>query len=282
MFLKKSRHERHQWFGSTPAGELLSTNGLNRFETLWTLEAPWVEEPNYRRRGWSGMSRIELKGTSSTPVGVYLKRQENHGYRSIENPFRYRPTAYREYKRLVAMNAAGIAAPEVLYYGERQTGKKMQAILMTREIPQNIPLDDYLLLSGNRPPDEVRRLIADTAILIAKLHRHHFQHCSLYGKHVLISGFDAAQPTPPPIGSKPVPYLIDVEKSRRRLSRMAIAVRDLNQLYRHVPWTTAQWETFLEHYATAGQLENLKPILAWLIHRKARRKIARRRPPDIS
>ncbi|MCB2167293.1 MAG: lipopolysaccharide kinase InaA family protein [Deltaproteobacteria bacterium] len=279
MFLKKTRHEGHQWFGSTPDGDILRANGLDRFETIWTIEAPWVEEPNYRRRGWSGMSRIELNGTTPTPIGIYLKRQENHGYRSIENPFRYRPTAYREYKRLVAMNAAGIAAPEVLYYGERQTGEKMQAILMTREIPQNIPLDDYLLLSGNRSPDEVRRLIADTAILIAKLHRHHFQHCSLYGKHVLVSGFDAAQPTPPQIGSKLVPYLIDVEKSRQRLSRMAIAVRDLNQLYRHVPWTTAQWDTFLAHYATAGQMESLKPILAWLIHRKARRKQARRRPP---
>jgi hypothetical protein len=282
MFLKKPRSEVHQWFGSKPAGELLGTNGLNRFDTIWTLEAPWVEEPNYRRRGWSGMSRIELKGTSSPPVGVYLKRQENHGYRSIGNPFRYRPTAYREYKRLMAMNAAGIRAPEVLYYGERQTGEKMQAILMTREIPQNIPLDDYLLLSGNRPPDEVRRLISDTAILIAKLHRHHFQHCSLYGKHVLVSGFDATQPTISQTKSRLVPYLIDVEKSRWRLSRMAIAVRDLNQLYRHVPWTTAQWDTFLEHYAAAARMERPKPILTWLIHRKARRKQARRQPSDIS
>lgn len=282
MFLKKNRHEGHQWFGSTPDGDLLTTNGLDRFETIWALEAPWVEEPNYRRRGWSGMSRIELNNTTPSPMGVYLKRQENHGYRSIGTLLQYRPTAYREYKRLIAMNAAAIAAPEVLYYGERRTGEKMQAILMTREILQNIPLDDYLLLSGDRPPDEVRRLIADTAILIAKLHRHHFQHCSLYGKHVLVSGFDAAQPTLPQTGSKLVPYLIDVEKSRRRLSRMAIAVRDLNQLYRHVPWTKPQWETFLEHYATAGRMERLKPILTWLIHRKARRKIDRRRPPDIS
>jgi hypothetical protein len=178
----------------------------------------------------------------------------------------------------MAMNAAGIRAPEVLYYGERQTGEKMQAILMTREIPQNIPLDDYLLIAGNRSPDEVRRLIADTAILIAKLHRYHFQHCSLYGKHVLVSGFDAAQPTPTQIGSKLVPYLIDVEKSRWRLSRTAIAVRDLNQLYRHVPWTTAQWDTFLAHYTAAARMERLKPVLSWLIHKKATRKQARHQP----
>lgn len=282
MSLKKNRHEGHQWFGSTPDGDILSTNGLDRFETIWPLEAPWVEEPNYRRRGWSGMSRIELKGTTPAPTGVYLKRQENHGYRSIGNLLQYRPTAYREYKRLVAMKAAGIAAPEVLYYGERNTGEKMQAILMTREIPQNIPLDDYLQLSGDRPPAEVRQLIQDTAILIARLHRHHFQHCSLYGKHVLVSGFGTSQPTPPQTGSKLVPYLIDVEKSRRRFSRLAIAIRDLNQLYRHVPWTETHWDTFLDQYVTAGGMTRIKPILTWLIHRKARRKQARRRPPGVS
>jgi len=282
MFLQKNRHEGHQWFGPTPDGDVLRTNGLDRFETIWTLEAPWVEEPNYRRRGWSGMSRIELNETTPTPIVVYLKRQENHGYRSIENPFRYRPTAYREYKRLVAMNAAGIAAPEVLYYGERQTGEKMQAILMTHAIPQTIPLDDYLQLSGDRPPDEVHQLIVDTAILIAKLHRHHLQHCSLYGKHVLVSGFEADKPTSAQAARHLAPYLIDVEKSRRRLSRLAIAVRDLNQLYRHVPWTEPQWDTFLAHYVIAGRIIRLKPFLAWLIHRKARRKQARRRPPKIS
>jgi hypothetical protein len=188
-----TRHEAHEIFGSPSIQQQLQLQGLDAFEAIWTLEAPWVEEPNYRRRGWSGMSRIELNGTSPTPIGVYLKRQENHGYRSIGNPFQYRPTAYREYKRLVAMNAAGIAAPEVLYYGENIAGTKMQAILMTREIPQSIPLDDYLRLAGDHPPEEVRQLIADTAILIAKLHRHHFQHCSLYGKHVLISGFHASR-----------------------------------------------------------------------------------------
>jgi tRNA A-37 threonylcarbamoyl transferase component Bud32 len=282
MFLKKNRPEGHQWFGSTPDGDILSANGLDRFETIWTLEAPWVEEPNYRRRGWSGMSRIELNKTTPTPMGIYLKRQENHGYRSIGNRLQYRPTAYREYKRLMAMNAAAIAAPEVLYYGERQSIGKMQAILMTHEIPRSIALDDYVRLADERPPSEIRQIIRDTAALIAKLHCHHFQHCSLYGKHILISGFDVDQVTPSRTGSKLVPYLIDVEKSRRRFSRIAIAVRDLNQLYRHVPWTMEQWNTFLEHYAAAGRMERLKPILTWLIHRKARRKQARHQPPAIS
>ena len=276
------RHDAHEIFGSPSIQQQLQIAGLETFEVIWALDAEWVEEPNVRRQGWSGMCRLEVNGSTPPPIGVYLKRQENHGYRSLRNPFHYQPTAYREYQRLVAMHAADIAAPEVLYYGDRNTGKKLQAILMTREIPQSIPLDDYLRLADDRPPAEVRQLIQGTANLIAKLHRHHLQHCSLYGKHVLVSGFNADKSTNAQAEHHLVPYLIDVEKTRRRLSRIAIATRDLNQLYRHVPWTRTQWDTFLEHYVIASRMKRLKPILSWLIHRKARRKQARRPSPGVS
>jgi tRNA A-37 threonylcarbamoyl transferase component Bud32 len=240
-----------------------------------------VEEPNFRRKGWSGVCRIELKNATPSPFGIYLKRQENHGYRSLANPFRYKPTAFREFKRLAAMQAAAITAPDILYYGDRHSGKNLQAILMTREIPPSIPLDDYLRQAQQRDPAEVERVIRGTAALITKLHHHHFQHCALYGKHLLISGLDTGTPKASQTDGQLVPYLIDVEKSRRRISRIAIAVRDLNQLYRHVPWTTEQWDTFLNHYA-AGRMQRLKPILTWLIHRKARRKQAQRQPMGMS
>jgi len=278
MAKENTRRVRREFFGSPSIQQQLHAVGLDSFEALWTHDATWVEEPNFRRRGWSGVCRIELNNAAAPLLGMYLKRQENHGYRSLANPFRYQPTAYREYKRLMAMQAASITVPDLLYYGERHSGKNLQAILMTREIPPSIPLDDYLGLTPERDPAEVDRVIQDTAPLIAKLHRHHFQHCALYGKHVLISGVETAAGA----CCRLVPYLIDVEKSRWRLSRMAIAVRDLNQLYRHVPWTTAQWDTFLEHYAAAARMKRLKPILTWLIHRKARRKQARRQPSDIS
>ena len=282
MAKTNTSHEAHEIFGSQSIQQLLQTAGLDTFDAIWALDAEWVEEPNVRRQGWSGMCRFELNESASPPREIYLKRQENHGYRSLRNPFRYLPTAYREYQRLVAMQAAAIAAPEVLYYGDRNTGTKMQAILMTREIPQSIPLDDYLQQADDRPPTEVHRLIIDTATLIAKLHHHHFQHCSLYGKHILISGFDADTPASTHTEQPLVPHLIDVEKTRWRLSRLAIAVRDLNQLYRHVPWAEAQWDIFLEQYVITRQMKRLKPLLSWLIQRKAKRKQARRQPMETS
>ena len=274
MVKSNTLYEAHEFFGSESIQQQLQTAGLDSFEAIWALETEWVEKPNFARQGWSGMARIELNGPAPSLTGVYLKRQENHGYRSLRNPFRYRPTAYREYQCLVAMQSAAIKAPDVLYYGERHTGKKLQAILMTREIPQSIPLDDYVHLADERPPAEVRQIIQDTADLIGKLHRHHFQHCALYGKHVLISGFETGA-SPSPAAGRLAPYLIDVEKTRRRLSRIAIAVRDLSQFHRRVPWTKVQWNTFLEHYVIASRMKRLKTVLSWLVHKKARRKQSR-------
>ena len=176
-------------FGSEGALASLEAAGLASFEALWSLEAPWVEEPNRERRGWSGVCRLELPEPAGDTFTAYLKRQENHGYRNLANPFRYRPTAYREYKRLVAMQAAALAVPEVLYYGERKLDGAIQAILVTKGIPQAISFDAYLSAAQERPAAEVAQTVFDTAALIAHLHHHRFQHCALYGKHILLSGF---------------------------------------------------------------------------------------------
>ena len=263
-------------FGSDATRASLQTAGLASFEALWTLDAPWVEEPNRERRGWSGVCRIELPGPGDNAFTVYLKRQENHGYRSLTNPFRYRPTAYREYKCLVAMKAAALAVPEVMYYGERRPNGAIQAILATKGIPRAISLDAYLSAAQERPAAEVAQTIFDTASLIAHLHHHRFQHCALYGKHILLRGFQAAGSTVAQVKPRLRPYLIDVEKARRRPLRLAIALRDLNQLYRRAPWSSDQWEAFLAHYSTASRMPGSGKLLGWLIQRRVRSKQTRR------
>jgi len=275
MSLKISPRNGRPMLEMSFRGELLQKNGLDRFETIWSLEAPWVEEPNFHRQGWSGMCRLTLTESAGQPAVVYLKRQENHCYRSLRHPFRIRPTAYREYKRLKDMQNAAVAAPEVLYYGERQTDKALQAILMTREVPQSIAFEDYMNLAGQRPASEVRQVLQDTAQLIGRLHLHRIQHCALYGKHVLISGYRIGKPAVTPEDRRLTPYLIDVEKARRRALRFPIALRDLSQFYRRAPWSEAHWEAFLAHYAVVSRLSSLKPLLSWLIQHKARRKASR-------
>ena len=278
MSCKNSPRNGRPLLEATAGGDLLQRNGLDCFETIWSLDAPWVEEPNFRRQGWSGVCRLTLTESVDQPVVIYLKRQENHSYRSLLSPWRLRPTAFREYKRLKEMQAVAVTAPEVLYYGERQTGKALQAILITREVPQSIAFEDYMHLSDKRRSSEVRQVLQDTAGLIGRLHRHRLQHCALYGKHVLISGYRSGTPTAALPEQRLVPYLIDVEKSRRRPSRLGIALQDLNQFFRHTPWREVQWETFLDHYVIACRMKRMRSLLAWLIQRKVNRKRTRRRP----
>jgi hypothetical protein len=68
--------------------QLLDGNGLDSFEALWTLDAGWFEAPNKRRGGWSGVSRCDLEVPEGGSVGVFVKRQQDHVYRSPRHPLR--------------------------------------------------------------------------------------------------------------------------------------------------------------------------------------------------
>ncbi len=272
MFLQRKDHDGRELFGPEADREILRANGLDGFESIWSLKAPWVEEPNIRRQGWSGVSRIELNDSTLPPEGVFLKRQEGHCYRSLRPPFVQRPTAYREYRSLLTMKALSIAVPEVIYYGERRVSGAWQAVLMTREIPQSISFEDYMQQASARPRSEVERIICDTASLIGNLHRQHFEHCALYGKHVLISGFKEGRADVPHASRNLVPCLIDLEKSRFRSVRWRTSVRELSQFYRHNSWETWQWDTFVDRYMTVSRFRGMRSILPQLIERKIRRK----------
>ena len=269
-----SRNNR-DLFGSSADHALLKANKLDRFDVLWNTKADWVEPPNYRRRGWSGVCRIKLHTSTGAGIGVYLKRQEGHCYRDTVPPFRRRPTAYREYRTLLKMKAHAIAAPDVIYYGERRLGRVWQAILMTREIPQNISLDDYLRQSPGRPHSEVTCVLRETAALAARFHGCHWEHGALYGKHVVIGGMAPNAPDSPQADRKPFPCLIDLEKARFRLFRWRIALHDLTQLYRHTAWDVPDWQLFLDHYTAEIRKPWLGSILNGMICRKAQGKHGR-------
>jgi len=282
MFSKSNRDR----FGSPGDHALLKANNLNSFDALWNTKADWVEPPNYRRRGWSGVCRIELQNSAGAVTGVYLKRQEGHCYQDSAPPFRRRPTAYREYRNLLKMKAHDIAAPDILYYGQRRVGGAWRAILMTREIPHSISLGDYLLQSRGRPHAEVIHVLRETAVLAARFHGRHWEHGALYGKHVMIGGMAKEASDAMSADRKPFPCLIDLEKARFRLFRWRIAVHDLAQLYRHTAWDAPDWQLFVNHYMAAIRNPWLGPILKGMIGRKAQRKHGRQvfcriRPPHI-
>ena len=62
------------------------------FQRWWNTQGEWVEEPNQRRAGESGVQRIRLRDPQQ-PL-LYCKRQIGHLYRSWLHPFG-RPTVLR-------------------------------------------------------------------------------------------------------------------------------------------------------------------------------------------
>lgn len=76
--------------GSRPAGHweaVLHANGLGRFEALWELDIGWLEGPNRRRSGWSGVSRWVLELPGGGQAGIFIKRQENYFCHTLLHPF---------------------------------------------------------------------------------------------------------------------------------------------------------------------------------------------------
>ena len=65
------------------------------FDYWWQVSGDWVEPPNERRGGTSGVIwHVPAQG----PI-FYIKRQEGHIFRSLRYPFG-RPTCLREARAL--------------------------------------------------------------------------------------------------------------------------------------------------------------------------------------
>lgn len=182
------------------------------FEFWWNVAGEWVEEPNRRRSGWSGMMRAVVDGRT-----LYVKRQLNHQCRTLSHPFGW-PTASREWHYLKRLNALGIGAPVPVFHAVRHTSEGVEAVLVTEE------LRGFADLAAWSGLDERARLQLAGAVgrQLGRLHRAGLQHSSLYDKHLMArrdgDRFDVA--------------LIDLEKMRPRLFARFAASRDLEQLRR--------------------------------------------------
>ena len=95
------------------------SGGLSQFEQWWQLQGEWVEEPNQRRGGESGVQRLQVDQGQL----LYAKRQVGHLCRSLSHPFG-RPTVLRERDALLGLSRLGIRVPRLVYCGaSRQAGR---------------------------------------------------------------------------------------------------------------------------------------------------------------
>lgn len=211
-------------FISEHGRDLLRHHQLDSFESLWQFEeGNWFEALNYRRGGWSGVSRTELKLPDGSPVGLFIKRQENHVYRSWQNWFRPMATFEREFRNILAFQKEGIPTLEVVYFGQRRVCGKLRAILITRALTGYQDFESWMT-SAAFSRDVKAKVFRSLAMVIKAMHMRHFQHNCLYPKHIFIreqvlGKFDIR--------------LIDLEKAKRWPFKRNASLRDLSTLNRH-------------------------------------------------
>ncbi len=207
--------------------DILRHQGLNSFDDIWNceqnknFETKWVEEPNQRRGGWSGVVRIVLQDAQGQKRIVFLKRQSKHMCPSIVHPFKGRPTFEREFCNILRFNRHQIPTVTPIYYGQR--GK--EAILMTKDLTGYRALKDWFFEweETGFPQNALRHdIINEVARVVGKIHENNYKHCCLVFKHVFLS-----------LENNEVKVrIIDLEKLRYWILQSRCRITDLDSLVR--------------------------------------------------
>lgn len=213
------------------------------FDFFWAKRGEWVEEPNQRRGGESGVQRvIEDDGAL-----IYVKRQVGHIYRSWLHPLG-RPTVLRERDAIEGLRRLDVNVPELIFCGaKRNERSEWQALLVTAALDGFIELKDWYAAGERARFGEALhdRLLQELATNLARMHLGRWQHGCLYMKHIFVrvvgDGADA----------RPEVALLDLEKCRRRFTASAAARHDMTQLRRHSSFTAPDWQKLVYFYQAA-------------------------------
>ena len=218
--------------------KLLKLSRQDAFDQWLAIPGDWVEAPNVRRGGESGVKRIN----STDGKMLYRKQQVGHIYRPLLHPFGY-PTAMREKATLEACAALGVIVPKLLYADCRKVDGTWHALLVTESLDGFSSLEDCYARGDEQVWGEKLHLkvLHEVGAMQARFTRGRWQHGCLRMKHVFVR----VQ------GEQVEAALIDLEKSRQRLTVQQASRHDLLQLKRHSSWTAAQWQAFTYGYEQA-------------------------------
>lgn len=213
------------------------------FDYYWQQQGEWVEEPNQRRGGESGVQRL----SDASGQMLYAKRQIGHIYRSLLYPFG-RPTVLRELDALTSFEQLGVRVPHIVYCGvERDEEHQWRALLVSKALDGFVDIDSWYQDGARERFDQAlhERVLEDLAANLARMHRGHWQHGCLYGKHVFVKVIGEGPQARAEVA------LLDLEKCRRRISCHRAAANDLRQLRRHSSLNEAEWQKLLYFYRMA-------------------------------
>lgn len=243
--------------------KILTTNQLNDFDSIWNLKVDWFEEPNMRRGGWSGVGQFQLKYNELASLDLFVKKQQNHGRRTLFHPILGEPTFRREFQRLKFLEQHHFAAPKVVFYAESNVDGKPCAILMTEALSEYVPLDSLSAgwrLTASR--SQQSQLTQKIAIELRRFHNLGLVHRALYPKHIFVKN----------AGHSPDIALIDLEKARFSLWFAYRAFFDLAALNRHAEgWRSTQRLAFFLAYMNIKKLNFFSKLMCRLIVKRAKR-----------
>jgi tRNA A-37 threonylcarbamoyl transferase component Bud32 len=210
----------------------------DEFEYWWGTSGSWVEPPNVRRSGTSGVQLVVQDNRT-----FFVKRQTGHLFRSLRYPTG-RPTALREGIALSRLEELGVNAPKPVFYGARKVRGTWQGVLVTADLGGFIDLDTWYSQGSASmlTTEQHQQLFKRLAQMLARMHSGKWQHGCMRSKHIFIKAsitdtdfdFELA--------------LLDLEKSRGRATAMSAARHDIPQLRRHSFWDESQWQHFLSCY----------------------------------
>lgn len=225
---------------------------IKDFAYWWAQQGTWVEEPNERREGSSGVQFITA--TEPDQPNLYVKRQINHCYRSLRYPLG-RPTVFREEQAIRAFNALGVSTPRLVFCEAEKHPDHWRALMVTEELKGFVSLDEWYEKHAEAEQQCRPQLLENIAHMLAAFHQAGWQHSCCYGKHIFVK-------TDVTSGQSEV-AMLDLEKVRRRWPATSAALHDLKQLSRHKgQMPNDDWRTLLHAYgqqwsAMASKLKTL-------------------------
>lgn len=208
------------------------------FSRWLEVDGDWVEEPNVRRGGMSGVKRIYTESGKM----LYRKQQDGHIYRSVRHPLGY-PTVMRERDALLACSRLNVAVPPLVYAACRKTSGGWQALLVTEALEGYRSLEELYADGVERTWGPVlhAEIIEEIGRVLGRLNRGRWQHGCIRLKHVFVRVTEG----------RPEVALLDLEKSRRRFFASQAARHDLQQSRRRLDMDDALWARFVAGYQSS-------------------------------
>ncbi|OZI37664.1 hypothetical protein CAL29_04530 [Bordetella genomosp. 10] len=206
----------------------------------WSVQGEWVEEPNNRRGGFSGVQRVIVPESGAC---YYVKRQRNHLFRSVRYPAG-RPTLLREWQSMRFCQSIGVPTAPLVFFDMQKSKEGWDSILVTRGLSGYVSLDQAYAEKLWSPEQRAAALRAVAGALIS-LHRARRKHGHLYPKEVFVD-FSHSQPAV---------AIVDWELSRYRLTAAQAAQPDVRRLLKSLlglGMTQDELRLFFDAYRASG------------------------------